>query len=555
MSRQDGASSAAGAVSRSGAPLRICIEGGSEPRTMSLDAVREVIVGRDASAAVRLGHDAVSRQHLRLFERDGRWYAEDLGSRHGTMVDGVLLAPRKPVPVGRTATILVRPFALRLELGTDHSTRTDSPRLEDAGESGLVRALSAEELGALNGRRLSLLLEVADLINAARDERAVADAATAALITGTGFARALMLRWAGGMETLDTLSVRTGADADAVPSSRVSRTLLSAAAAGAVVRLEDVDALREAESIVGSGVAAALCAPVIVPPLVEAFLYLDSQRRSARPNPDAAAFCQIVAKLCGLAIGNLRRVAAEQRHLELEQQLAAARRAQQSLLPAERGVMQGCRWRLYSRPGQLVAGDIAGVHGADDCVTFFIGDVRGKGVDSAIVMSLVASHLSACLSMGMQLAEAITLTGAFVHANRRDEADFVSLMAAQVDRRRGVLRVADAGHGYGVLIADGRVETIEAGGGPVLGIAPDLVYDQSEWPIVPGMRLLLLTDGVAEQQGTEARGMFGMEAVAQCVAGAADAEALVDGICSALRRHAGGDCFADDVTILCVDTA
>ncbi|MBM4114047.1 MAG: FHA domain-containing protein, partial [Phycisphaerae bacterium] len=365
MTRLDSSFSDASKSQDSGAAsLRLCIEGGAEPRTVTFDSVREIVVGRDATALVRLPHDAVSRQHLRLFQRDGRWFAEDLGSRHGTMVDGVLLSPRRPIPVGHSATILVRPFALRLESGSiSESTRGLRPHLADRDDSSLVRTLNEEELGSLNGRRLALLLQAAEAINSARDERGVAEAATDALITGTGFARALALRWSGSIESLETLAVRIGSDADAVPSARVSSTMLKAAASGSPVRLEDVAAIREAESIAGSGVAAALCAPIVVPPLVEAFLYLDSQRRSARPNPDAAAFCHLVAKLSGLALGNLRRMAAEQRQRDLEQKLDAARHAQSSLLPAERGERDGCRWRLFMRPGLLVAGDIAGVHG------------------------------------------------------------------------------------------------------------------------------------------------------------------------------------------------
>lgn len=541
-------------VDQGAASLRLRIEGGAEPRTVEYDSLRELIVGRDANALIRLPHDAVSRQHLRLFHREGRWFAEDLGSRHGTTIDGVMLAPRRPIPVGHSATIVIRPFALRLEAGAiSESTRGLRPHLAELSDSELVRPLAEEELGSINGRRLALLLQAAEAINSARDERGVAEAATEVLLTGTGFARALAIRWTGDIETVETVAVRVSADSEAVPSTRVSRTMLKAASDGSPVRLEDVAAIRDAESIIGSGVAAALCAPIVVPPVVEGFLYLDSQRRSARPNPDAAAFCQLVAKLCGLAIGSLRRVAAEQRQRDLEQQLGAARRAQGSLLPAERGERSGCRWRLFMRPGLLVAGDIAGVHEGADGVTFFVGDVRGKGVEAAIVMTMVASHLSACLSEGRALADAITRTGAFLHEHRRDEADFVSLFAVQVDRRAGVLRTVDAGHGLALEVRGDIVETLHSGGGTVLGIAPDIEYEASEVPMKPNTRILLITDGVVEQHAGDGRGMFGLDAVSACVAGAASPEHLVDRVCAALKGHAGSDEFADDVTILCVD--
>lgn len=558
--------------------LRICVEGEATPRFVTIRAAREVIVGRDPGAGLRLAHDAVSRHHLRLFERDQRWFAEDLGSRHGTMVDGVLLVPRRPVPVGPAATILVRPFALRVELGgtsvggsfgsrgggaTPDPVVGDAPRraapnvpapVDSSNDpESVVRTLDAAELNELNGRRLALLLEAAEQIYAARDERGVAEAATTALLTGTGFARALMLRWTAELDSLETLAVRTSADSDAVPSARVSRTLLRAASSGAPVLLEDQAPLRAAESIIGAGVAAALCAPVIVPPLVEAFLYLDSQRRSARPTPDAAAFCHLVAKLSGLAIANLRRVAAEQRQGELEQQLNAARRAQQRLLPAERGEIEGCRWRLFTRPGLVVAGDIAGVHTMQDVVTFFVGDVRGKGADAAIVMTMVASHLAACLEQGRTIDEAVTCVGRFVHRHRRDESDFVSLFVAQIDRGAGCLRTCDAGHGLVIRHAGSAMDAFESEGGPVLGISEGLEYRRSETPIGQGERLILYTDGVSEQHGGGAGEMLGVPQVMNALRAAESADSAVQLLSELLRRHAGSEVFADDVTILAID--
>jgi|GEM_PF-522706 len=560
----------ADAMASAAPTVRIAIEGEPAPRLVRIRAAREIVVGRDAQAAVRLAHDAVSRRHLRLFEREGRWFAEDLGSRHGTMVDGVLLAPRRPVPIGAKATVVVRPFALRVEIGptVDSASRsadvasksavTDAPPGTPPPSSinsrndpeSVVRTLDAGELDQLNGRRLALLLEAAESIYSARDERGVAEAATSALIAGTGFARALFLRWSGEVDTLETLAIRTAADADAAPTARVSRTLLRAASEGRLVMLEDNVPLREAESIVGAGVAAALCAPIVAPPLLEAFIYLDSQRRSAKPSPDAATFCHLVAKVSGLAIASLRRAAAEERHRELEDQLQAARRAQQRLLPPDRGEIGNLRWRLFSRPGLVVAGDIAGVHHDQDRVTFFVGDVRGKGVDAAILMSVVASHLAASLSEGLPLERAVQRVGAFVHRHRRDEADFVSLFAMQVDRERGLIRTVDAGHGLALRMRGDEVTSIESEGGLVLGISPEVIYGVSEERWKSGDRLLLFTDGVNEQDGADGDDRLGVSKIIDALAGAESADLAVERVSGLLRDHAGGDVFADDVTIL-----
>jgi len=566
-------------------PLRITIEGEAVLRTVTIRNATEVVVGRDAHATVRLLHDAVSRRHMRLFERGGAWFAEDLGSKHGSVVDGVLLVPRQPVPIGASATILVRPFALRVDLGGSSvmtslsgaggeegtsaagvalaavrdgapsvASGSAAPAFDDVNDLGsIVRSFDVEALNELNARRLGLLLQAAEEINAARDERGIAEAATAALIAGTGFARALWLRRGGDLDTLETLSVRTTPDSDAVPSARVSGTLIRAAAGGAPVMLEDHAPLLKAESIDGAGVAAALCAPVIVPPVVEAFLYLDSQRRSARPTTDAATFCHLVTKLSGMALADLRRRAVEQRQRELERQLDAARRAQQRLVPAERGEASGCRWRLYTRPGFVVAGDVAGVHGRDELFTFFVGDVRGKGVDAAIVMTMVATRLAAYLDQRCPLEQTMRDLNSFVHLHRRDHSDFATLFLGQIDRDSRRIRTIDAGQGLALLFRNGQPTPIESEGGLPLGIDADTSYEVSEFPLDHCDRVLIYTDGVSEQTGGDSGRQLGPEQVVQAVTGADSADLTVERLRETLRAHAGGEVFADDVTILAVD--
>jgi hypothetical protein len=55
-----------------------------------------VTIGRNRENAVQITYDAqVSRQHCRLFERDGLFYVEDLGSTRGTWVNGERVLERR----------------------------------------------------------------------------------------------------------------------------------------------------------------------------------------------------------------------------------------------------------------------------------------------------------------------------------------------------------------------------------------------------------------------------------------------------------------------------
>ena len=66
---------------------------------------RDIIVGRDVRADLRIFHPAISRAHMILRWHDGRWIAIDNQSRNGMFVDGqrVQSAPvqnGKPIHLG-----------------------------------------------------------------------------------------------------------------------------------------------------------------------------------------------------------------------------------------------------------------------------------------------------------------------------------------------------------------------------------------------------------------------------------------------------------------------
>jgi pSer/pThr/pTyr-binding forkhead associated (FHA) protein len=61
---------------------------------------RTVLVGRSPTAHVRIDDPRVSRLHARIEMRDDGAYVEDLGSRNGTVVEGVPVSGSRRLAVG-----------------------------------------------------------------------------------------------------------------------------------------------------------------------------------------------------------------------------------------------------------------------------------------------------------------------------------------------------------------------------------------------------------------------------------------------------------------------
>ena len=129
---------------------------------------------------------------------------------------------------------------------------------------------------------------------------------------------------------------------------------------------------------------------------------------------------------------------------------------------------------------------------------------------------------------------------------------YVTAVLGLLDLETGDLSFAAAGHEPPILVPDaGAPESIQAEGGPVLGLLPAKGYPVNALRLSPGEAVVLFTDGVSE--AADAAGeFFGPERLVDTLRGAAHAEtpAITDGVLSAVRAFAGAAPQSDDITIL-----
>lgn len=498
-------------------------------------------LGRSSEAKLRLDAPQVSSRHASVEGLDGRWMLIDQGSRNGTLVNGTMLGAQIPCELRHGDEILIHPFRLRIDLGGASTSGTMAAMAADEG-SAMVRAIEESEIESLAGRRLRLLIDSASRMQAAVDAGELGRAAAAALVEGTGFARAMVLR--GGEAEAEVLaSVQRDERAEA---PRVSRSLIRAASAGKPVCLEDQN-LNLAESIVGAGVTAAMCIPLMVGESVDAFVYLDSVG-GARPGDDAAAFALGLGRFLAMGLGDHHRRALAERQRELEGELSAAHGVQRRLMPAERGSFDAWRWRLHSEPGHFVAGDIVGAGDGAAGPWVFLGDVAGKGMAAGMLMASIQAHLANDLQRGCALAEAMDRVNAYVRAHR-SMAEFATLIAMRLAADGSSVEVVDAGHGFLALAGaghSGRLLSVE--GGMPIGIEEGR-YASSRVALEPGQRLVTFSDGVHEQRSPSGEEL-GLERAIATLGAQGDVELDVEAMMGLLRAHAAGLAFKDDVSIV-----
>jgi len=212
-------------------------------------------------------------------------------------------------------------------------------------------------------------------------------------------------------------------------------------------------------------------------------------------------------------------------------------------------------WGWVSIPSREVGGDLFSFlvlpNGA---LGVALGDVSGKSVPAALLMSNVLASLKAHAQHGAPAHECLTSINRLLCEDILF-GKFVTLFHGVIDPARGEIRYASAGHNPPLVVsATGEVAWLREAWIP-LGIQPDAVYTDAAAPVSPGDTIVIYSDGVTEAETTaDAEEMFGEERLAATVAALRDASAseIVQGIVDAVRAFAKGAPQSDDVTIVAV---
>jgi sigma-B regulation protein RsbU (phosphoserine phosphatase) len=180
-----------------------------------------------------------------------------------------------------------------------------------------------------------------------------------------------------------------------------------------------------------------------------------------------------------------------------------------------------------------------------------IGDVSGKGAPAAIYAALVSGILRSHAPIEPAPAEMLSAINLSL-AERRIDAQFVSIIYAVWDDEKRTLLVANSGLPRPIYYHDGKTEIIEATGLP-LGLFDEADYDEFTFRAKPGDLFVFFSDGIidARNRGGES---FGRQRVEEIVAGCApkSPDCVVNKIFEAVTEHAAGVDTLDDQTVVAI---
>jgi sigma-B regulation protein RsbU (phosphoserine phosphatase) len=261
------------------------------------------------------------------------------------------------------------------------------------------------------------------------------------------------------------------------------------------------------------------------------------------------------------AVEQARLIMAQKHERHMERQLRLASDVQGRMLPRELPRLPGIDVAARSVASYELAGDFYDLFDVGGSLGIVVGDVVGKGVAAALLMSAVRASLRAHVQNVYDIDEVVARVNRAMCADTLDN-EFATLWYGTIDPSTYTLTYASAGHDppFVIRCPDGGPPSHEhvhplGVGGLVLGIDPEQEYHRFIHKLHKGDVLVALTDGITDARSFDNE-RFGWTRLVQSVIDTltespdASAAHILEQVFWNLRRFAGLRKQVDDETLV-----
>lgn len=540
-------------------PLRLSTVLAGESRSWSLTA-SPTRIGRSSKSEIQIADGTVSKEHAEIVRRGEDWLVRDLGSRNGTRVNGQEAG--EPTTLRAGDLLEVGHVTLRVESeGAEAVTMLHAA----GGLSSSIKMRVADVLQrgptatGDQGHLVHLLAEAGQLLVLPRPLRETCEEILRLVDKAVPANRLVVLiREKADADPVQVAARRgrgaKGAGVSASEPLALSRTILQMVLGEntAVITRDAASDPRfmAQQSVIAQAIHSAMAVPLYDNERVLGLLYVDSTSPLVTYGSEELELLTLLANMAAVKITNGRLLEAEQARQRMAQELATATRIQQALLPTPPADLPGWRWNARIETCYEVGGDLYDFHRREDgALVFLVGDISGKGMGAALLMSSV---LASARVLYDDCADPLTfvrrLNGVVYRTS--DARSFVTLFVGYLDPGTGVMRYVNAGHPEPHIVCGDVLRTLEATGIPV-GMLPEFPYTMGTITLAPGETLALFSDGIPEaQRGEEFYDMDRLAVDFKALANESDLERLGDGLIARIDEFMAGSHRTDDVTLV-----
>ncbi|HYN10330.1 MAG TPA: SpoIIE family protein phosphatase [Vicinamibacterales bacterium] len=493
----------------------------------------EVIIGRATTAGVVVPDSSMSRHHARLFQRDGRWWAEDLGTTNGTTLNDRPLVEATALDHGDRLRLGATVIRFDPDAGgatTDPGTlNRQAARLRTLNEihRALATPISLSEL-------LDLILE--RCFEVLRPEEGV-----------------ILLKDTSGQFLPAATRRLPGKTGEVVVSRSLVEEVAGKGKPALVLDAALDDRFASSKSLIMSGVRSVVAAPLSDADGSIGMIALSS---SVNVKQFADQDLEMLVSLASAAALRVRNVAlAEEAAARkvLDRELSLAHDIQMAMLPRQQLERPEIDLAARLTPARSVGGDLYDFAVDGDRLWFIIADVSGKGVAAALYMAVAKTLFRASVRPDLGPADVLSRMNREL-CRDNDQIVFVTAAVGHLSLTTGEVALGDAGHNPVLIVGpDGRSRTPKVPKCMALGVVADTPYTDGHFMLAAGEALVLYTDGAtdARDRGGD---MFDLDRLTNVIerCGGKSAEEIVAGISDAVGTFAAGAPPEDDLTLLVI---
>ena len=530
--------------------------------TIALDRDR-ITLGRSSANELSYPDDiGLSRQHLAIAGgisgSSGQWTVEDLGSKNGTLLNGVRVEKKMPFGPGDR----VSAGHLTIEFAGADQTHQNTVMFVEKEQFSNTATTVVANLGAVLGspgddlNKTTVMMQgtpqMRALIHAGQElagHRPLADLFPLIMdlsMEAVSAGRGVLMTLDG-----DDLNVRAARGEGFKISSTVRDQVLKNKDSLLIRDAQLDQALREHMSIVEQKVRSMIAVPLQTNDRVIGLIYVDSPNAFREFTREDLNLLTVMANIAAIRIEHARLNEIEETERAMAKEMQQAALIQQQLLgsaPAVEGMDIGAK-TVASR---ACGGDYYDfIKYPDGRVAMMVGDVAGKGMPAALLMSSLQARVHVVFEEPDHLAQKMTRLNKGTCANCPDNR-FITFFTCIADPKTGLVVYTNAGHNPPLVVrAKGGFETLGGAGGMILGILPMAQYQEANITLDSGDILVLFSDGVTEAVDHDDHD-FGEERLATLVGLMRDRPAaeIVEEIHRAVHTFTQGAPAADDITVV-----
>jgi serine phosphatase RsbU (regulator of sigma subunit) len=208
-------------------------------------------------------------------------------------------------------------------------------------------------------------------------------------------------------------------------------------------------------------------------------------------------------------------------------------------------------------PAALAGGDFYVFGQTDGLIWFAVGDVAGKGLPAAMLMTraVAACRVAFLAHRDASVADVFARIEDELFDHLDDAGVFITMAVGVIDEQAHSVALANAGHSPVLIVRDTEAECIGASV-PPLGVIRGRVPTVATFSLGANDCLVIGSDGLAEQSDPEGR-LFGYDRFRDfCVAEhAAPTATFGERVFAAVNEFGAGGTVSDDSTLVVLKVA